>query len=95
MPDGVPNPTRSRCFARRYFNLIRRVKAGEAKLIHVSDAENPADFLTKWVSLDKLEASLEYVTNRRAAVEQTPVAFKEQAQRELEDAIRACKAEAG
>ena len=75
--------------------LQQRIADGQIIMRHVGDEDNPADFLTKWVSLDKLEASLEYVTNRRAAIEQTPVAFKEQAQRELEDAIRACKAEAG
>ena len=32
----------------------------------VSDKENPADFLTKWVPRAKLELSLDYVTNRKA-----------------------------
>ena len=60
------SPTRSRHFLRRYYLCIQRIKAGRAVLGHVPDTENPADFLTKWVSLAKLEASLAYLTNMKA-----------------------------
>ena len=40
--------------------------------MHVPDAENPADFLTKWVPAKKLRASLDYVTGRRVKLP-TPI----------------------
>ena len=48
---------------------MARVEAGMVKLVHVGDAEMPADFLTKWVSAKKLELSLDYVTNRKARLQ--------------------------
>jgi head-tail adaptor len=42
--------------------VVRR----ELELQHVSDSENVADFLTKWVSKAKLHASVRYVTNQAA-----------------------------
>jgi|AACY02.9.fsa_nt_gi hypothetical protein len=42
---------------------MARVEANKVKLVHVGDAEMPADFLTKWVPAKKLERSLKYVTN--------------------------------
>jgi hypothetical protein len=38
------------------------------ELGHVPDPENPSDFMTKWVSRDKLERSLEICLNTRNAV---------------------------
>ena len=64
---GKANAGNSRHFLRRYFGLMRRVAAGEAALVKVPDAENPADFLTKFVDLTKLRKSLDYATNARAA----------------------------
>ena len=64
---GKANVANSRHFLRRYFGLMRRVAAGEATLVKVPDAENPADFLTKFVDLSKLRKSLDYATNARAA----------------------------
>ena len=64
---GKANAGNSRHFLRRYFGLMRRVAAGEAALVKVPDAENPADFLTKFVDLSKLRKSLDYATNARAA----------------------------
>jgi hypothetical protein len=72
---GLGAPTRSRHFLRRYYTLKQRIAAGEVDLRHVSDADMPADFLTKWIPRSKLELSLEYVTNARAAPDpalQTP-----------------------
>ena len=41
---------------------MQRVKDGEITLVHVKDVENPSDFLTKWVSQLKYNASIAYVT---------------------------------
>ena len=51
--------------------LQQRIAEGYCVLRHVEDAENPADFLTKWVSAKKLIESLEYVTNSKEAVAAT------------------------
>ena len=42
--------------------------ADRVVLKHVTDPEMPADFLTKWVPSAKLEASIRYATNSRAAI---------------------------
>ena len=64
--SGLGCPTRSRHFLRRYHALKQRIAAGEVTLRHISDAQMPADFLTKWIPKPKLEASLVYVTNSNA-----------------------------
>ena len=53
---------------------MQRVKMGECTLKHIPDAENPADFLTKWLKGDKLKKSISYLTNDKAALN---VAHKE------------------
>jgi hypothetical protein len=53
---------------RRYLILQQRVREGVVDLIHVPDPENPADFLTKFVSAKKLEASLVFLTNSNNSV---------------------------
>ena len=60
---------------------------------HVSDTENPADFLTKWLELNKFEASLEYITNSRNAVTQTPPAFRKLENEKLLAALAKCERE--
>jgi hypothetical protein len=60
------NATRSRHFLRRYYILHQRVKAGEIIAGHVLDVENPADFLTKWTTKEKVNESVQYLTNSRA-----------------------------
>ena len=55
--------TRLRHALRRWETLMERVSAGKLKLVHIGDAEMPADFLTKWVPAKKLERSIAYVTN--------------------------------
>jgi hypothetical protein len=52
---------RSRHLLRRYYVLRQRIRDGECQVTHVPDAENPSDFLTKWVPADKLRKSLAYV----------------------------------
>ena len=60
--SGSSSPTRSRHFLRRYHTLIARVKAGEVVLKHVNDDRMPADFLTKWIDVKKLNKSVRYAT---------------------------------
>ena len=59
---------RSRHLLRRYYVLRARIENGVCAVVHVPDAENPSDFLTKWVPIKKLNRSLAYVTGsvRRA-----------------------------
>ena len=40
----------------------------ECTLKHVPDADMPADFLTKFIGGPKFRQSVDYLTNRRAAV---------------------------
>jgi hypothetical protein len=53
----------------------------------VTDEENPADFLTKWLAAKKFEMSIEYATNSKRAVEETPAAFKKEAEEKLAAAL--------
>ena len=62
-------PSRSRHCLRRYLTFLQRVTAGECKIGHVRDEENPSDFMTKYVKKDKFEKSLEYATNTLNRVE--------------------------
>ena len=48
--------------------MQQRVTDGEIVLGKVDDAENPSDFLSKWVGKKKLNQSIEYATNSKAAV---------------------------
>ena len=56
---------RSRHLLRRYYVLRQRIERGACGVVHIPDAENPADFLTKWVPKAKLNRSLAYVTGSR------------------------------
>ena len=86
-------PTRSRHFMRRYHSLLRRVEMGECVVRKVTDAENPSDFLTKWLSATKLNRSVAYVENAAARVggRAEPTAFamsraEQRARRRLHEA---------
>ena len=70
--SGEGSASRSRHDLQRYVRVQQRVARGSIVVRHVGDAENPADFLTKWVAAEKLALSLEYVTNGANAVERTP-----------------------
>jgi hypothetical protein len=65
---GIAIPSRSRHCLRRYLTFLQRLRRGEVDVGHVPDVENPSDFLTKWVSREKTNASLEYATNFRNVV---------------------------
>ena len=69
--SGQGSAVRSRHQLKRYLLLQQRILAGIVKARFVDDANNPADFLTKWIGWLKLEASIEYVTNARNAVDAT------------------------
>ena len=47
--SGRALPTRLRHCLRRYLSFLQRVDAGECEIGHVRDAENPSDFMTKFV----------------------------------------------
>ena len=52
---------RSRHFLIRYAGIQYSAALGELVCLHVPDAENPSDFLTKFVPNSKLKASTAYV----------------------------------
>ena len=51
---------------RRYAVLQEHVKQGTVKVEFIRDANNAADFLTKWVPAAKLKASIAYTSNEAA-----------------------------
>ena len=64
--------SRSRHLLRRYHHLLQQVRARELTVVYVPDANNPSDFLTKWVSSKKLNDSLAYATgSRRRAIKRS------------------------
>jgi hypothetical protein len=54
--------------ATRYHVLQQRIASGEVNVYKIDDPNMPADFLTKWLDAGKLNISIEYATNQRAAV---------------------------
>jgi len=68
--NNIKSTARAKHALRRYHVLQQRVAEGEVKLVWVSDAANPADYLTKWVGKSKVDRSIRYATGckaRRAA----------------------------
>ena len=57
--------SRSRYFLIRQACLHQRVADGEISVVHVSDTQNPSDFLTKFISKDKTEDSIAYAMGSR------------------------------
>ena len=55
--------SRARHFLRRYTVLQQRVAAHEVSMYKIDDPNQPADFLTKWLSGEKLAKSIDYATN--------------------------------
>ena len=51
---------------RRYAVLQEHVKQGVVKVEFIRDANNAADFLTKWVPAAKLKGSIAYTSNEAA-----------------------------
>ena len=77
--EGEASASRARHMLRRYLMVQQRVANGVVVIRHVSDEENPAGFLTKWVDAKKFDASIAYVTNSANAVDATPKALIDQA----------------
>jgi hypothetical protein len=61
MEAGTPKQCKH--FLRRYTILKQRERDGIQIVRHVSDLENPSDFLTKWISRVKFAKSIQYATN--------------------------------
>ena len=68
--SGNAVPSRSRHCLRRYLTFLQRVGLGETRIGHVRDEENPSDFLTKFVSKEKVGWSIKYATNWTNVVKQ-------------------------
>ena len=51
-----------------FYALKQRIEGGEVSLKHCPDASMPADFLTKWLGMPKVNKSIRYCTNARNAV---------------------------
>ena len=66
--DSLPDTALGEVYVRRWHWLRQQISMGRVRLVHVRDADMPADFLTKWLPAKKLEASLERATNSRNAV---------------------------
>ena len=54
--SGSSTPARSRHCLRRWDIVRQHIENGDVRLVHVPDANMPADFMTKWLSGKKLEA---------------------------------------
>ena len=61
--NNAQSASRSRHFLIRYAAVQRYIAQGDVAVQHIPDAENPSDFLTKWVGKRKLQASLRYACN--------------------------------
>lgn len=55
--------TRARHLLRRYVAMQQRIQSGVIKMLKIDDPENPSDWLTKWTTLKKVEASERYAMN--------------------------------
>ena len=73
--------------------MQQRVKQGHVVVRHVRDVDNPADFLTKWLSEPKFKASLEYAINASEAVDATSEALTKWAAETFQKAYDTAMAE--
>uniref|UniRef100_A0A7S0LAY4 Uncharacterized protein n=1 Tax=Coccolithus braarudii TaxID=221442 RepID=A0A7S0LAY4_9EUKA len=65
--NNAGSSTRSRHFLCMYTILQQRGKREQIAIRHVSNVENAADFLTKWVDKSRFKRSSIYLTNERNA----------------------------
>ena len=79
--SGQSGAARSRHHLRKYLEIQQAVALGDVILRHVPDAENPADFLTKWLSKEKVDVSIEYATRLSRVVKETPKELLDEAHR--------------
>ena len=61
---NIGNAASSRHFAIRYTLVQMWQTDGELRVVHLKEAENPSDFLTKTVSKEKTEASVKYLSGK-------------------------------
>ena len=64
MANNSLSASRCKHLLLRYEMLKARISAGEIAVVHVPDAENPSDFLTKWIPKAKLLKSIAYVSGK-------------------------------
>ena len=84
---GEASSARSKHKLIKYVIVQQRVASVHIKVRHVSDAENPADFLTKWIGKEKFEASVEYATNAKNAVRATSPELSQSSKFEMQFAM--------
>ena len=53
---------------RRWASIRQRVSAGRVHLVHIPDPQMPTDFLAKWTTRAKVNASLAYLTGAERRV---------------------------
>ena len=63
--QNANSSARSRYFLIRMACLHQRIADGEFVPVHVSDKENPSDFLTKFIPEPKTVASIAYASGRQ------------------------------
>ena len=67
--SGRGAANRTRHCQRRFLAFRQRVAAkGAVSLEHVKDADNPADYLTKWLGAKKFKLSVDYAANSKCVV---------------------------
>ena len=64
--NSAGSSARSRHFLRMYTIMQQRIACDSIAVGHIADAENPADFLTKWVDKAKFRRTNAYITGSRA-----------------------------
>ena len=77
----APN-ARAKHALRRWHWLRQQIDQGRLSMVKVTDANMPADFLTKWLTKKKLELSLERATGHSRAVPMPELSNKVHAQAE-------------
>ena len=71
--SGTGAANRTRHCVRRFLVFRQRVMEGLVSLEHVKDENNPADFLTKWMSAKKFKLSLAYASNSHNVVKPSQI----------------------
>jgi hypothetical protein len=63
--DRASAAARTRHLLIRYACLHKYVQSGDIRVLHISDTNNPSDYLTKFVPAKKYNDSIYYLTNKR------------------------------
>ena len=88
---GESSATRSRHLLRKYLEIQQRATEGILYVRYVESKENPADFLTKWLSKEQYNKSIEYATNSKEAVDETPPELRAWADESMRKQMERCK----